>query len=99
MPYLDTVSLSNEWQQTVLLLQEAMDVPESMFGGEELRLLADEMVRTMRAAPGVGLAGPQIGKGLKVHLTPTYAAAFTGLMHHKLPYTLEGKGNIVAVSG
>lgn len=51
-----------------------MDVPESMFGGEELRLLADEMVQTMRAAPGVGLAGPQIGKGLKVHLTPAYAA-------------------------
>jgi len=39
-----------------------------MFGGEELRLLANEMVRTMRAAPGVGLAGPQIGKGLKVRI-------------------------------
>jgi len=49
-----------------VLRTEAADVPESMFGGEELRLLANEMVRTMRAAPGVGLAGPQIGKGLKI---------------------------------
>lgn len=49
-----------------VLRSEAADVPESMFGGEELRLLADEMIRTMRAAPGVGLAGPQIGKGLKI---------------------------------
>jgi len=63
----DTLSLALTFEVFVPL-QEAADVPESMFGGEELRLLANEMVRTMRAAPGVGLAGPQIGKGLKVRI-------------------------------
>jgi peptide deformylase len=32
----------------------------------EIRTLADDMVETMRAAPGVGLAAPQVGVGLRV---------------------------------
>ncbi|HEX5631030.1 MAG TPA: peptide deformylase [Acidimicrobiia bacterium] len=35
-------------------------------GGEELRRLVDDMTETMYAAPGVGLAAPQIGVSLRV---------------------------------
>jgi formyl-CoA transferase len=37
-----------------------------MLGTPQLRGLVDEMVAAMRAAPGVGLAAPQIGAGLQV---------------------------------
>jgi hypothetical protein len=47
-------------------LQEADDVPASMLGTQELKDLVQTMVDTMRAAPGVGLAAPQIGIPLKV---------------------------------
>ena len=44
----------------------AAPVPLSMLGTQKLRALVDEMVEVMRAAPGVGLAAPQIGVGLRV---------------------------------
>jgi len=47
-------------------VQEAEDVPESMLGSEKLQALVQTMIDTMRAAPGVGLAAPQIGVPLKV---------------------------------
>ncbi len=34
--------------------------------GPELQTLIDDMVETMRQAPGVGLAAPQVGVGLRV---------------------------------
>lgn len=34
--------------------------------GDELTALIDDMLETMKAAPGVGLAAPQIGHGLRV---------------------------------
>lgn len=34
--------------------------------GPDLRKLADDMVETMREAPGVGLAAPQIGESLRL---------------------------------
>jgi peptide deformylase len=34
--------------------------------GPELQLLIDDMVETMRSAPGVGLAAPQIAESLRV---------------------------------
>ena len=49
-----------------LHLQEAEDVPDSMLDSQELRDLVQTMMDTMRAAPGVGLAAPQIGVALKV---------------------------------
>jgi|SRR5437588_3479865 len=33
---------------------------------ESLRLLADDMIETMYAAPGVGLAAPQIGRSIRL---------------------------------
>lgn len=46
--------------------QVAKDVPAAMFGSTELRELSRKMIHIMRAAPGVGLAAPQIAVGLKV---------------------------------
>ena len=34
--------------------------------GPELRQLVEDMIDTMREAPGVGLAAPQVGVGLRV---------------------------------
>jgi len=46
-----------------VLRRAAAPVPREKLGTAELRALVDEMVATMRAAPGVGLAAPQIGVG------------------------------------
>lgn len=50
----------------LVLRQEAEDVPASMLGTDKLRDTVRLMMDTMRAAPGVGLAAPQIGIPLKV---------------------------------
>jgi peptide deformylase len=49
-----------------VLRDAAKRVPEEMFGSAELASLARTMVEVMRDAPGVGLAAPQIGVGLRV---------------------------------
>jgi peptide deformylase len=49
-----------------VLRAPAAPVPSSMLGTPELQTLIEEMVATMRAAPGVGLAAPQIGVGLQL---------------------------------
>ena len=49
-----------------VLRAAASPVPPSMFDTPELHALVDEMVAVMRAAPGVGLAAPQIGVGLQI---------------------------------
>src|SRR5580698_11550455 len=46
-----------------VLRRPADPVPPEKLNTAELRALVDEMVATMRAAPGVGLAAPQIGVG------------------------------------
>lgn len=40
-------------------------MPEAMLGTPELKELVQTMLDTMRAAPGVGLAAPQIGVPLQ----------------------------------
>ena len=51
---------------SAVLRARAAPVPAELFGTPKLRELVDEMVATMRAAPGVGLAAPQIGVGWQV---------------------------------
>lgn len=46
------------WPDPVLTTPAA---PEDRFGTDELRTLIEDMYETMYAAPGVGLAAPQIG--------------------------------------
>jgi peptide deformylase len=40
---------------------------------KELQRLVDDMIETMRDAPGVGLAAPQIGKSLQLSVIETLA--------------------------
>src|SRR5258708_27097765 len=49
-----------------VLRSRTMDVPRSILGTPALARLVDIMVDTMRAAPGVGLAAPQIGVPLRI---------------------------------
>ncbi len=49
-----------------VLRSPAAPVGPELFGTRALRDLVEEMVAAMRAAPGVGLAAPQLGVGLRV---------------------------------
>ncbi|NLG72332.1 MAG: peptide deformylase [Chloroflexi bacterium] len=58
-----------------MAIREIVTIPNSVLRrkarkvtefGPELQTLLDDMVDTMRAAPGVGLAGPQVGVPLRV---------------------------------
>jgi peptide deformylase len=49
-----------------VLRRPAIDVSPSLFGTATLRQLVTVMVDTMRVAPGVGLAAPQIGVPLRL---------------------------------
>ena len=73
----------------------AAPVDAAHLGSAELRALIQKMVAVMRAAPGVGLAAPQIGVGLQVivledaealmaKLTPPERAA-----RARVPYPLQ----------
>jgi peptide deformylase len=50
------------------LLQKAQRVPDQLFGSAELALLIEDMLDTMHASEGVGLAAPQIGVDLQLVL-------------------------------
>lgn len=49
-----------------VLRRVAAAVPPEEFGSPGLRALVDQMIEVMHAAPGVGLAAPQIGVPLRV---------------------------------
>jgi peptide deformylase len=49
-----------------ILRARATEVPAERIGTPEMQDLVKRMIATMRAAPGVGLAGPQIGVPLRV---------------------------------
>ncbi len=49
-----------------VLRHEATTVPDGEIGSDMLRALVDDLVETMRAAGGAGLAAPQIGVSLRV---------------------------------
>jgi peptide deformylase len=48
------------------LLRVAEPVPEAMFGSDELHELIGDLLETMKAASGAGIAAPQIGVNLRV---------------------------------
>ena len=48
------------------LLRVALPVPESMFGSAEMNELIGDLIDTMKAASGAGIAAPQIGVDLRV---------------------------------
>jgi peptide deformylase len=49
-----------------VLRRRAKEVPQSLFGTPALAEVVNSMVETMRTAPGVGLAAPQIGLPLRI---------------------------------
>jgi peptide deformylase len=49
-----------------VLRQVAEPVPEAWFSSGRLHRFADELVRTMLAEEGVGLAAPQVAEGLRL---------------------------------
>ncbi len=49
-----------------ILRQKTNDIDVRAFGEHELRAFADEMIKTMYAAKGVGLAAPQIGESMRL---------------------------------
>ena len=58
MPLMEVLTIPDP-----VLRQKARKVTDF---GESLQTLIDDMIETMRAAPGVGLAGPQVAKLLRV---------------------------------
>ena len=48
------------------LLRVAAPVPDAMFGSPEMQQLIDDLLETMKAASGAGIAAPQIGVNLRV---------------------------------
>ena len=55
------------WDPRKVTDQEAKSVEKALFGTKKLKELTEDMIAIMRKAPGVGLAAPQIGLGLKVN--------------------------------
>lgn len=49
-----------------ILRQRAQEIDLSQWDKNELHQLAEDMVLTMKKAPGVGLAAPQIGKSIRL---------------------------------
>ena len=62
-----------------VLRDAAKRVPEEMLGSAELASLVRTMVDVMRDAPGVGLAAPQIGVGLRVVVMEDVSATMARL--------------------
>jgi peptide deformylase len=62
----------------------------------KLRKLADDMVETMYSAPGVGLAGPQVGLSLRLFVFDDGA---TGPLFIANPELLEGEGDATEEEG
>ncbi len=84
-----------------VLRQEAQPVDEF---NDDLRTLVDDMIETMRAAPGVGLAAPQIGVSKRV-----IVVEFGSEEDESIPETLyvlvnpeivqESKENVAGIEG
>jgi peptide deformylase len=71
-----------------VLRRRAFDVSDAMLGSPALLRLVDLMVEVMRAAPGVGLAAPQIGVPLRVFV----AEDAEERLAHAAPEALELRG-------
>jgi peptide deformylase len=62
----------------------------------KLRKLADDMLETMYAAPGVGLAGPQVGLSLRLFV---FDDGQTGPLFMANPELLDGEGDATEEEG
>jgi peptide deformylase len=62
-----------------VLRARAVDVPVDAIRSPAIQDLIDGMVATMRAAPGVGLAAPQVGQSLRIVVVEDPAEAMARL--------------------
>ena len=79
-------------QEATILHQKAKRVPRV---DDSIRKLIDDMVDTMIAAPGVGLAAPQIGVGLRVAVIKTDTNLYT-LVN---PEMVKAEGEQIGLEG
>jgi len=79
-------------QEAPVLRQKAKKVPRV---DDSIRKLIDDMVETMLAAPGVGLAAPQVGVGLRVIVVKVDANLYT-LVN---PEVVKASGEQVGLEG
>ena len=62
---------------------------------DDLRTLIDDMIQTMHAAPGVGLAAPQVGVGLRVFVAdPSAGRSMRDLVAVVNPRIVEQEGAV-----
>lgn len=74
--------------------------PEVERFDDALRRLADDMVETMHAAPGVGLAAPQVGEELRLAVIDLSVGEDPGQVHVLVnPELVEQKGSATEVEG
>ncbi len=67
---------------------------------DELRRLADDMVATMHAAPGVGLAAPQVGVEQRLAVVDTSVGKDRQALHVLVnPEIVERRGRVVDSEG
>lgn len=67
-----------------VLRERAHEIDPGSIGSTQFQKLIDLMVRTMRAAPGVGLAAPQIGVPLRVFVMEDPAEHLANLSAEEL---------------
>ena len=67
----------------LVLRTPAREVPPEAFGSKDLRDLVATMIAVMRAAPGVGLAAPQIGRDLRVIVLEDRKELIASLLPHE----------------
>ena len=73
-----------------VLRGRAQEVPVERIGTPELQALVARMIATMREAPGVGLAAPQIGVPLRVIVLEDRASSMQSLS----PAEVEERGRV-----
>lgn len=74
--------------------------PEVETFDDELRRLVADMVETMRAAPGVGLAAPQVGVERRVMVVDLSAGEDPAQLHVFVnPRIVEEEGSVAEVEG
>ena len=68
---------------------------------DKLRTLADDMLQTMYNAPGIGLAAPQVGRGMRLVVmdVPLTEDKRTGPLVLINPRIVEREGNIAIEEG
>ncbi len=67
---------------------------------DELKRLAEDMIQTMNAAPGVGLAACQIGREIRLAIVDPSAGEDPGSLHVLVnPKIVEDRGRIVDDEG